>query len=265
MVMVLPSTDDRLLDVGARVGVGTLVGARRPGSTGCCSRGPDRSGRSCRPSSGSMPKATSSAVTGVAVLPLDAVTDRELPLGEVVVGRAEVGGQVGDQDHLPGLRVVVVLRQLTGHQRRHDRVGVGVVEAPSGRCGVVRPVEVSTVTVPPFLAPSMVDRTLTGRVRAVAGVAEVLGVDARAAAAAAAVAVAAAATGGEGEEAGGGQRPPIDLFNRIAISPFSLVVPQSTRRRSSTTSPRVERVSDESPRRLRESVSSVIAPTGSHR
>ena len=48
---------------------------------------------------------------GLAVLPLRVVADRERPLGEVVVGRAQVGRQVGDEDHLAGLRVTGVLGQ----------------------------------------------------------------------------------------------------------------------------------------------------------
>ena len=75
-----------------------------------------------------MPKATSLAVTGLPFSPLHTGADREGPLGVVVVVLAEVGGQVGDQDHLLGLRVVLVLRQRPGDQTTHDRRGVGVVD-----------------------------------------------------------------------------------------------------------------------------------------
>ena len=67
-----------------------------PGSRSRATRGTSRG-----PWTDSMPNLTSSAVTGRAVLVLHAVADRERPLGEVLVGRAEVGGQVGHQDRLP--------------------------------------------------------------------------------------------------------------------------------------------------------------------
>ena len=62
-----------------------------------------------------------------AVLILDAVTQRESPLGEVVVGRAQVGGQVGHQHHLLGLCVIDVLRQRPHHQVGQDGRSVDVV------------------------------------------------------------------------------------------------------------------------------------------
>ena len=58
-------------------------------------------------------------VTG---LPLGVVLDRELPLGEVLVGRAEVGGEVGDQLHVTGFGVAAVLRQRPVGEGLLDRV-----------------------------------------------------------------------------------------------------------------------------------------------
>ncbi len=58
----------------------------------------------------------------LAVLPRGVVADRERPLGVVVVGGAEVGGQVGDQHHLAGLGVAGVLRQRPVRQGLLDRV-----------------------------------------------------------------------------------------------------------------------------------------------
>ena len=65
-----------------------------------------------------------------AVLVLEAVTQGEGPLGVVLVGRTEVRGHVGRQDHVVGLGVVDVLRQRPGDQV-HDRGRVRVV-GPGG-------------------------------------------------------------------------------------------------------------------------------------
>ena len=72
--------------------------------------GPD--GNASESSERLMPKATSSAVTGLPSSHVASVTDREGPLGEVLVGRAEVGREVGDQDRLAVL-VAGVLGQRT--------------------------------------------------------------------------------------------------------------------------------------------------------
>ena len=73
-----------------------------------------------------MPNLTSLGGDGRAVLELHAVADRERPLGEVLVGRAGVGGQVGHQDRHAVLDDV--LGQRAVEQTAADAVGVGVVD-----------------------------------------------------------------------------------------------------------------------------------------
>ncbi len=58
----------------------------------------------------------------LAGLPRGVVTDRERPLREVLVGRAQVGREVRDQDHVAGLGVAHVLGQRAARERLLDRV-----------------------------------------------------------------------------------------------------------------------------------------------
>ena len=79
----------------------------------------------------------------LAVLPRRVVADRERPLGEVLVGAAQVGREVRDEDHLAGLVVAGVLGQRPVRERLLDRVArhrpaVGRVEVLGAR--VVRQV-----------------------------------------------------------------------------------------------------------------------------
>ena len=110
MVTVLPSTGDAVV-LRALVGVGALVlvAAQEVGlwSTPCR----DRPGSVLGVHRALDAEGDLLGGDRVAVLPLGVVADRERPLGEVVVGRAEVGGQVGHQDHLAGLVVAGVLGQ----------------------------------------------------------------------------------------------------------------------------------------------------------
>ncbi len=197
-----------------------------------------------------------------AVLPLRAVTHGELPLGEVCVRRAEVGGQVGHQDHVAGGLVVDVLRQLTHHQAGHDRVGVGVVEVGrvdrGGEPGRREHRHGAALGRP-------VDGHWSGGlgVLAAAGIAEVLRVDACSSAGpGVSVSITGSATGGERQEPGRGQRHERLLQPHLGL-PFVGLHPTDDgchRRVLGSNASRIE-----SPSRLRLRVRTVITPTGSQR
>ena len=108
---------------------------------------------------------------GGAVLVLHAVADGERPLGEVVVGGAEVGGQVGHEDRLAGLLVVDELGQRPVEQRGRDRVGVGVVDL--ARVHGLERRERDDLDDAALLGALDLDRALPVRVGEVAGVGEV--------------------------------------------------------------------------------------------
>ena len=98
---------------------------RRRGSSRCCR--PRPRGTSSRSKDRLMPKAMSSGVTS---WPFSYLTPSRIVNVHSVkssFGRAEVGGEVRDQDHVAGLLVVDVLRQRPGDEAAQDRAGVDVV------------------------------------------------------------------------------------------------------------------------------------------
>ena len=122
MVTSWPSDGDAvpLLALGVLAGVGTLVVLAalevRLGVLGARARregvGVERAADAERDLVGG---------DGLAVLPRGVVTDGEGPLRVVVVGRAQVGGEVGDQQRLTVL-VAGVLGQRAARERLLDRV-----------------------------------------------------------------------------------------------------------------------------------------------
>ena len=209
----------------ALVGVGTVVvlGVERSSALEYSVPGPD--GKASESSERSMPQATSSAVIGLAVLPRRVVTDGERPLGEVLVGRAEVGREVGDQHHLAGVVVAGVLGQRPVRERLLDRVARARTSRWSGRGprGPGRPAG-STVMVPPAVAPST-SAAGPWRSASLAMVSEASWTPYCLSASAAALVVvpAAATTGSEGHERGaGGDELPAALV-RFMLSSLSFL------------------------------------------
>ena len=207
---------------------------------------------------------------GLAVLPLRVVADREGPLREVVVGRAQVGREVGDQHRL-ALLVTHVLRERAVGQRLLDRVAgdgpaVGRVERVGA--GVAGQVDRDGPTSGGAL--DLGGGALTLGVLAAALLRTELSVSARTGGAAV---VAPAATGSKGEEGNAGHERE-RLVPLHAVQPFlSVFVPAAgavgsvLRRRPGgqrrVLGSRASRIA--SPRRLSESTSSTTPIRGSHR